>query len=261
MNLKALCYTGPVSREHHEHDWAELVSRQLGGGQQLPHLCPYLPEKGFIAREVGFASEQLAPGYYQALMDQGFRRSGNIFYRTDCQNCQDCQSLRINVQRFLPSRSQRRILKENADLKVLVADPEPSQEKYRLYRQYLMARHGGPDSEDDFEHFKEFLYTSPIHTKELLYYFRDRLIAVSLIDWEPDGMSAVYCYYHPDFMTRSLGHYNILWTLNFCREHNLAWYYLGYFISRCSRMDYKRSFRPNELLVHQQWINGEQFAV
>ena len=47
-----------------------------------------------------------------SLVKRGWRRFGEYFSRPNCDNCNACQSLRIDVENFKPSRSQRRVLKK-----------------------------------------------------------------------------------------------------------------------------------------------------
>jgi Arginine-tRNA-protein transferase, C terminus len=47
---------------------------------------------------------------------------------------------------------------------------------------------------------------------------------------------------------RSLGTFNILSLLAAARERELPHVYLGYYVEGCRSMEYKRKFRPNEVL-------------
>ncbi len=77
--------------------------------------CPYLP--GRVERKV-FArlSGPLAQPLNEALTHSGFRRSQMIAYRPACDGCNACVSVRIAVNGFAVTRSQKRILKRNGDL-------------------------------------------------------------------------------------------------------------------------------------------------
>ena len=55
---------------------------------------------------------------YSALSGLGFRRSGKHFYRPYCDHCQACTPIRVNVNYFMPSKSQKRLLKKNQSLTV-----------------------------------------------------------------------------------------------------------------------------------------------
>ena len=47
---------------------------------------------------------------------------------------------------------------------------------------------------------------------------------------------------------RSLGTFDILSLLASARERGLPHVYLGYYVAGCQSMEYKRKFRPNEVL-------------
>ncbi len=77
---------------------------------------------------------------YERLLTAGFRRSGNDIYRPHCPACNACQSLRIHSERFVPSRSQKRIRQLNQDIELVLSyDDKP--EYYQLYERYIRERH------------------------------------------------------------------------------------------------------------------------
>jgi arginine-tRNA-protein transferase len=99
-----------------------------------------------------------------------------------------------------------------------------------------------------WEELEGFLYNSPVVSVEIEYRLEDRLIAVAIADVEPQAMSAVYCYFDPALSARSLGVFNVLRMLDECRRRRLRHLYLGLYVEGCSKMSYKRSFRPCEAL-------------
>lgn len=214
--------------------------------------CPYLPNRR--ARTEAYRMDGLDGEAYGRLLTQGFRRSGQIIYRPRCRGCSECRSTRIPVDAFLPSRSMRRVWRRNADLRVEEGDPAPTDEKYNLYCRYLDAQHDRTMSRS-FETFQDFLYDSAIETREFRLFLGERLVGVSIADRWNGGLSSVYMYFDPDFRTRSLGTYSILWEIDYCRRQGLPYYYLGYYVAGCEAMAYKSRFRPNELLVGPgRWI-------
>ena len=209
-----------------------------------------------MSRNRAFLCEQLPPDLYQQLMDAGFRRSGIFVYQPVCAGCRACEPIRVPVDRFTPSKSQRRVWRRNQDLRVTVAEPRPTEEKFELYRRYVALRHGRGKAidetlkEETFDAFVQFLYTSPVATLEISY--RDesgRLLAVGIADLcESRSLSSVYFYFDPNEPKRGLGTFSSLWEIGFAREQNLPHYYLGYFVRGCAAMQYKSNYRPYELL-------------
>lgn len=223
---------------------AQAIARQ-GASAGPPFPCPYLA--GQTARNLIVMPSPMVPGIYHSLMDLNFRRLGSVFYRPACPACEECRSIRIPVADFAPSRAQRRSWLRNSDLTVSVSPPAPSEEKRQLYKRYLDLRHDGQMDGSPAE-FYGFLYSSTVDTVEVCYRENDRLLAVAVVDVEPEAMSAVYCYFDPDLKSRSLGAFNILWLIEECRRRALPHLYLGYYVGGSPKMRYKSTYRPYELL-------------
>lgn len=208
--------------------------------------CPYLPEREATLQ--GFLANQVDPHLYRQLMDLGFRRSGRFFYQNVCRACSECVPLRVRVDSFQPSKSQRRCVRRNTDLCLTVGTPELTVEKYDLYCRYLVEKHGD-SSEKNMGAVRDFLYNPVVDSVEFCYRDRQgRLVAVGLCDVFEDALSSVYCYYEPAERRRGLGTYAALEELGYARKHALAYYYLGFHVRECPAMAYKASFRPHELL-------------
>ncbi len=90
-----------------------------------------------------------------------------------------------------------------------------------------------------------------------LYRIDDKLIAVGVIDLLPTGLSSVYMFYDPDYRFLVLGKYTAICELQFCQENNYPYYYMGFYIHTCEKMNYKAEFGPCELLCIQtlQWFD------
>lgn len=220
------------------------------------HACGYLPERHARSAFVDPAFP-LEPALYGSLLDQGFRRSGDYAYRPMCLNCRACQSARIVVSGFTPDRAQRRCAKRNADL-ALSIKTTLNDEHYGLYRRYLAARHrdGGMDPEDA-KAFEEFLACGWGATEFWEFRADDQpdsaLMAVSVVDRVPRGLSAVYTFFEPDAPSRGLGTFAILSQIEQARIHRLPYVYLGYWVPGSAKMDYKKRFHPLEVLRNGSW--------
>jgi arginine-tRNA-protein transferase len=226
-----------------------LLSRALDRqppSASAPFPCPYLP--GREARYVHIVPTPLGPGVFHALMDLNFRRTGEVFYRTACEGCAECRTLRVDARAFRPGRAQRRCLARNADVAIEVGPLEPDEEKLALYQRYLAVRHNGTMT-GSLDEFRDFLYATSVESLELRFRLDGRLIALSVVDVEPDAWNAVYCFYDPDLAPRSLGTLNVLTTIAECRRRGGSWVYLGYWVPGSETMDYKSRFRPAEVLV------------
>ena len=124
------------------------------------------------------------------------------------------------------------------------------------HARYLRYQHDGTMS-DDFDDLYRFLYCSPVATIEIEYFLQDRLLGVSIADQSSEALSSVYMYFDPDFARRSLGVYSVLREIDYCRETGRPYYYLGFYVKNCSKMDYKARFRPYEMLnADYEWVRS-----
>lgn len=215
--------------------------------QLSPHSCAYLPDRR--ASDRALLADVMPPELYHAFMDRGFRRSGKVIYQPTCRGCRACVPVRVRVADFLPTRSMRRCLRRNRDLVISEGPLSPDDEKFTLYCLYQRARHGDADHLD-WTSFVDFLYDSPVNTREFTY--RDgsgRLLAVGICDVCADSLSSVYFYYDPDERRRGLGTFGVLSEIDVCRRRSIPCYYLGFWVRGCAAMAYKTSFGPNELLA------------
>jgi leucyl-tRNA---protein transferase len=216
--------------------------------------CPYLPEQ----RERKLITELAgrdARSFYDDLCRAGFRRSHHLAYRPSCAGCNSCVPVRVAVARFADGRSTRRIRKLNADLAAGPVALRATAEQYRLFARYERSRHA--DSEMaamTFGDYRAMIEDSPIETR--LIEFRDAgraLVGGCLIDVVDDGYSAVYSFFDPTALRRSLGTFMVLWLVDDARAESLPFVYLGYWIAESDKMSYKTRFRPLEALGGNGW--------
>ena len=67
----------------------------------------------------------------------------------------------------------------------------------------------------------------------------------------------VYSFFDPEEHKRSLGNLMILDHIQRCRDLDLPYLYLGYWVQGSPKMDYKARFRPYEILGPQGWQDME----
>lgn len=150
-------------------------------------------------------------------------------------------------------------------------------QSHSVYERYQMAIHGDSRSACSLSQFKRFLCQSSLEKQSprippanypsngygcfhLQYYFNGKMIACSVIDVLPAGVSSVYFYYDPDFGFLKLGVYSALkyriplffsdqfgiysreieFTRQLSRQiADIKYYYLGYYVHSCVKMRYK----------------------
>lgn len=232
--------------------------------QSQEHPCPYLSEKKAKNLVIDPAADK-SPLLYALLLELGFRRSGEYIYRPYCDGCQACIPMRLPVDRFAPRRSQRRIWNKNQQLDVVSQPPEFSAEQYELYCRYQAQRHPGSGMADaTAEEFINFLSSSWCTTQFFEFRHEGRLLAVAVTDVLPQGLSAVYTFYDPDYPRLSLGSYAILWQIRHARQIGLPWLYLGYWVPGCDKMTYKEEYRPLQVYSQDHWLEagpGESLSI
>ena len=222
--------------------------------QTLPHTCGYFADRVAQNLVIDPAAPQLDRVYPESLA-QGFRRAGGHLYRPRCAGCHACTPCRLRVDRLRPDRSQRRCMARNADLDVIETEPGFSTERHALYRRYLQTRHPGGGMEDaDAEDFTRFMIAPWSTTRFLELRLQGRLLGVAVTDVTDDALSAVYTFFDPEQQTRGLGTFAILAQVDWARCLALPYLYLGYWIAGHPKMDYKRRFRPAEILDQHGWM-------
>ncbi len=219
----------------------------------LGHLsgdCPYLPGR---SSRLKFFNGQGVGKIYRLLMDAGFRRHGLHVYRPDCEGCRECRVLRVPIETFRPSRSQRRVLKRGSGVfRIEWGTPGFAPEKIAMYERYLAFQHrqGLADPEHaDPDRYSDFFVQSFLgaDTRELRLFAGDRLAGIGIVDILFDALSSVYFFFEPEFYEFSPGTFSILAEIESGRAWGLKYYYPGYYIRDCPAMNYKKNFGPNQI--------------
>ena len=174
---------------------------------------------------------------FQDLIEKGFRRSGQYIYKPNCKSCTACIPIRLPVQKFLFSKTQKRIYKKYSFFKVREAPLTFKQKHFDLYLKYQNKRHSFINKEqNNLDDYNDFLIKSNVKSKLIEFWDGDLLKIVSIVDIVSDGISAVYTFYDPDDDKASYGTYSIIWLINWCKAQQLKYIYLGYWIGECNKM-------------------------
>lgn len=196
-----------------------------------------------------------AEALHERLSRAGFRRSHNIAYAPVCPGCQACVPIRVVSEEFTPDRTQRRILRANADLTISEMPARATAEQFTLFQRYQKNRHADGDmAAMGYYDYRAMIEDTPISTGILEFRdARDRLLGACLTDWLADGLSAVYSFFDTDEDKRSLGTFAVLWLIGRARSLGLPYVYLGYWVPESRKMAYKARFKPSEILISGAW--------
>jgi arginine-tRNA-protein transferase len=209
----------------------------------------------------------VSPEELDAMLERGWRRFGTDYFRPACSPCRECVSLRLPVDRFAPSRQQRRVLRKGASLAVVVGPPLVDAARVALHARWYAERErtrGWDASSLDAEDYaRQFGFPHPC-AREVAYYDGARLVGVGLCDETPRALSAGYFFYDPAYAAHSPGVLHVLTLVRLARERGRQHVYLGFRINGCASMRYKAHFRPHELLADRpgmseapRWIESD----
>ncbi len=223
--------------------------------------CPYLPDRMERRIFTVIHDNQEGSPLYDMLVRHGFRRLSDVLYRTHCEGCTSCHSVRVRVPEFSPSRSQRRSINRNRDLVRVIERPVADECQHALFQKYMQARHSGDMDAAGYDCYRDLVESSPIDTLLVKYFLPDRgcapgdgrLVAASITDCLKDGLSMVYSFFDPEFGHRSPGTFMILDHVGLCRERGLEHLYLGFWVPGSNKMSYKINFMPLDILVGKTW--------
>ena len=221
-----------------------------------PRTCSYLPQER-ASLEIRLVTNMDA-GEYRDLMERGYRRFGIQIFRPACKSCRECRSMRVPVQQFTLSRSQKRVLRLNRHLRAELHPAFATGQHVDLlnrYHRYMHRHRGWPLQQVTLQtYYRDFVAGAADSGKQWLYFDGEVLVGVALMDAVPGAISLVYCYYHPEWRDQSLGTYSILNQLLWAKAAGFDYAYLGYWVEGCPSLSYKSRYVPHEIL---QGLPGE----
>lgn len=223
--------------------------------------CPYL--EGQVARlPLRMPMAPVSPDEFDRMLETGERRSGRMVYRTQCPTCTSCEPLRVPVRRFRPTASQRRVLRRNeGQVRMEIGAPELTWERLQMYNRHKRER-GLAQGDEPLTAigYRTWLMDTCTDTREIRYVVGGKLAAVSILDFGRSSASSVYHYFDPDQGRRSLGVYSALKEIELCGLLGLEWYYLGFYVAKCDRLNYKATYWPHQRRVDGRWVDFERPA-
>lgn len=233
----------------------------MGLREQVVHdeeeACPY--REGQVARmPLRWQLRTLSPEEVDQSLANGDRRVGRMLYQTACPACQACEPIRIPVDDFRLSKSQRRVWRKNRDVRVEVGRAIFSEERLALYNRHKMerglSRNERPMTQRGYENW--FLH-SCCQTVEMRYRVDDKLIGLGILDLGRRDSSSVYFFFDPDESARSLGVFSVLVEIAWMKGRNGRYHYLGLYVDDCRHLAYKGNYHPHQRRIEGAWRDNE----
>jgi arginine-tRNA-protein transferase len=226
------------------------VPRVFGQHLEAPRPCDYLAEA--LASLEYRVMTRVTVAELEEMLRRGWRRQGILYFRPACGACFECRSLRLPLDRFVPTESQKRARRRAGRFRLEVGPPRVDAERVALFEAWHRFREGArgwkaaPMDEEGYH-----LGLAAYHpaAREVAYYDGGRLVALGICDVTPRAWSATMFFYHPEVARLSPGVGNVLTCVDLARTAGIPHVYLGYCVLGCPSMRYKDAFRPHEVLV------------
>ncbi|MCB0531633.1 MAG: hypothetical protein H6574_25575 [Lewinellaceae bacterium] len=215
--------------------------------------------RSFLEDIIDESAELLAidPADMDHILQQGWRLLGYSLIRHNFAVCRGriCRTIPLRIRLDLPlnfSKSQRQILRRNADLEVRCAPIRLTPEKEALFQKHTQRfRDQQPLTVYSFLH--PFAATIPTEGWEYSVFEHGKLLACSFFHLGNKSVSGTYCFFDPEHDRRSLGTFTMLLEILRARELGKTYYYHGYCYDVPSQFDYKLNFHNLEAM---NWQTG-----
>jgi arginyl-tRNA--protein-N-Asp/Glu arginylyltransferase len=196
-----------------------------------------------------FFADAVTPGQIDRLLADGWRHFGTHFFRYNLGvyegEIRRVLPLRIRLSEFKLSKSQRRVLRRNEDLEVMIRPISLTPETIALFDRHKMRfRSGVPSSIYDF--LSADPSTLPCQAFELNVRQDGKLVAASFFDVGETSVSSIYGIFEPTETARGLGIFTMLKEIEFALGEGKELYYHGYAYEGESFYDYKKRFSALE---------------
>ncbi|WP_337042285.1 arginyl-tRNA--protein arginylyltransferase [Emticicia sp. 17c] len=200
----------------------------------------------------------LADGWFrmgQAIFTTNFLKFKEVLYSAIW--------LRVDLNTFEASSTQRKLLKNNAKFSVSIRKAYIDDTKEALFLKYQ-----SHISFDTAPNLQQLLYGNGqndiYETLEICIYDQDKLIACGFFDLGETTSAGISCFYDPEYKKYSLGKYLMYLKMDFSQKKGLDFFYLGYFAPGYPLFDYKLDLSKKSLeyldLATDVWLPIDQFS-
>ena len=144
-------------------------------------------------------------------------------------------------------------------------------ESYQVFKKFQMGVHKEELEDCRERHFNEFLVESPLIKEKapegapcdygsyhLQYLIDGKIFAVGVLDVLPKGVLCEYLYYDPYYRFITPGVYTALYEMCLAQKFykvnpQMEFYYMGFYVQSCPKMNYKRHYSFSELLCPETY--------
>ena len=220
-------------------------------------------EPGFLIH----CPPQIKGDVFDMYLSAGWYRYGNkiftIDFFTENEKIYQVYWLRYNIPKLKLSESYQKILNKNKRFSYKIIPFQNTSELEALHAVY-------------FENI-DFVTTSSIEElmedvtgaiyNSMLIEIRDdnKLIAAGIFDYGNNSIAGIKNIFHPDYKKYSLGKYLMILKCQYCAQHNIEWYYPGYFAPGYKKFDYKLTIDAEAtevcLIENRQWVSYRDFSL
>jgi arginyl-tRNA--protein-N-Asp/Glu arginylyltransferase len=203
-----------------------------------------------------FLCVNASPAKMDQFWAEGWRHFGVLFfrYRLAVHGAKQFSvlPLRVDLERFTLTRSQKRVLAKNRDTQTVIHPAVVDEVRADLFAKHILRyRENIPSSLFDF--MSPVPASVPCLNLELCIYLKEILVGVTYLDIGQSATSAVYAMFDPALAKRSLGILMMLQSIQFSRAQGYRYYYPGYAYRESSAYDYKKRMMGLEYL---DWLAG-----
>jgi len=169
--------------------------------------------------------------------------------------------LRTPLENYKLSKSLKKLDRKNKARLTHSFEPfEYSDTVEELYQKYRLTFKGNlPEYLDSY--MMDSLDMDIYDTYLVKVYAEDSLIACSIFDVGDNSLASIFGFYNPAYSSMSLGLYTMLLEIEFAKQEQMSFYYIGYFVPGNPRFDYKLRLGNIEYLDFKtsQWLSLEIF--
>ena len=192
-------------------------------------------------------TDEVPDKYWQ----EGWTFDINGIHRRDFDVDQDARYHRVYptryvVPNFKVTRSMRRVLARNRDLKIVTRSLRITPAKEDLFLAHHLQRFGyEPESTLNERH--KYQLCHQVQLMEMCYFVNDTLIAFNIFERGAYSLWSNIGVWSPAHWRRGLGTLTILKEIEYARANDMLYYYMGNYWPGNPDYEYKTRFQPMEL--------------